>query len=263
LQAIPKFPVFVVGSPRSGTSALVDALLGVGYHGYREGNFLQLLTLIDRLIDRHFATYGQSGPQVLASHVDVDGLKASIGALFASIVNDLHPVAPWVDKSGNPEMIEAIPTLLKLWPEGRFIFAKRRGIENIASRMKKFPQHNFEYHCRDWARNMRAWRLQRANISPGSFIEVDQQDMIRKPAAVAGRLAELLGLSQSEQEALTSIFDRGRPQQTIEGSAERVLIPEDMWTDVQMEMFTSLCGTEMREFGYSKDKTYWGPANGE
>lgn len=31
------YPVFVVGSPRSGTSILVDGLLSVGYKGFREG----------------------------------------------------------------------------------------------------------------------------------------------------------------------------------------------------------------------------------
>ena len=37
---MPKFPVFVVGSPRSGTSILVDALFSAGYKGFREGSFL-------------------------------------------------------------------------------------------------------------------------------------------------------------------------------------------------------------------------------
>src|SRR3954469_5424274 len=170
-----KYPVFIIGSPRSGTSALIGALLGVGYNGYREGNFLQLMPMIGAMIDRHFATFGQDGAEVLVTHVDPKALKEAINEVFAGFVNRLHPNPPWVDKSGNPEMIGAIPALMKLWPDSHFVFAKRRAIENIVSRLKKFSQHNFEYHCRDWARNMQAWRIMRDNVPKASRLEVDQQ----------------------------------------------------------------------------------------
>jgi hypothetical protein len=36
--------VFIVGSPRSGTSILTRAMQGLGYQGFHEGNFLTLTT---------------------------------------------------------------------------------------------------------------------------------------------------------------------------------------------------------------------------
>ncbi len=39
----PAAPLFIVGSPRSGTSVLVDAAFAAGFKGFREGNLLGLL----------------------------------------------------------------------------------------------------------------------------------------------------------------------------------------------------------------------------
>ena len=253
-----KSPVFIVGSPRSGTSALVDAMLGAGYHGYREGNFLTLLMAVNRVIDRHFAVFGAAGPQVLASLIDQDKFKASIAQLFRDEANGLNPVEPWFDKSGNPEMIEAIPILLQLWPTAHFIFAKRRAIENIVSRMRKFPKLNFEYHCRDWTKNMQAWRQTRARIPQGQGIEVDQQDLIRKPEEAAARISQLLDLDDQQKTALVETFRRGRPQQTEEGTAQRVLALSDVWPDHgQRSQFEAICEAEMSAFGYATDDKYW------
>lgn len=236
---------------------MADFLLSAGYQGYREGNFLTLLTTLYRFIDRHFAAFGQAGPQVMVSLVDTETLKASIAGIFRDETNRLNPVEPWFDKSGNPEMIEAIPTLLKLWPEAHFIFAKRRAIENIVSRLKKFPHLDFEYHCRDWARNMNAWRRMRDQIPEGRAIEIDQQELVRDPETAAGRMGDLLGLTDAQRATLTGTFSRGRPQQTEDGSAQRVLALSGLWTEAQRSQFESICGPEMKSYGYSLDGLYW------
>ena len=244
-------------SPRSGTSALVDALLGVGYHGYREGNLLSLLPVLAKTVDRHWAVFGKGGAEVLVSNVDPEKLKAKIALIFKDVVDALNPVAPWMDKSGNPEMIEAIPFLLTLWPDSRFIFAKRRALENVVSRLQKFPGYNFEYHCRDWAKNMATWRVRRQSLPADCWVEIDQQDMIREPEASAARLAELLNLSVGQRDALSAIFARSRPQQTADGTAQRVLSLDATWSEHQRQLFKALCGPEMKAYGYSLDDSYW------
>ena len=50
-------PVFIVGSPRSGTSALADVLWHIGYHGFGEGHFLTLLRDIDTIVDQHYVRF--------------------------------------------------------------------------------------------------------------------------------------------------------------------------------------------------------------
>jgi len=252
-------PLFIVGSPRSGTSALVDLALAAGYRGFREGMFLTLLTPISTAIERHFDTFADPhNRQVLISTIDRAALKARIFGLFKEIADSHNPQGPWFDKTGNPEMIEAIPFLRELWPEAIFIFAKRRGIENVVSRVRKFPVHNFEYHCRDWARNMAVWRTMRGSIPEDHRREVDQQDMIQNPERVVEDMLAFTGGHPAQREQMLRTLRNNRPQQTQDGSAAQIHDLESTgWDIMQVEAFRRFCGAEMEAYGYSMTSSYW------
>jgi hypothetical protein len=251
-------PVFIVGSPRSGTSILVDALLSLGYSGFREGNFLPVLQSITEVIDRHFASYDIGNPKVMIAHIDPADLKRRISEVFCNITNDLQDKSPWFDKSGNPAMILGAPTLQALWPSAVFIFAKRRGIENIISRTIKFPSHPFAHHCKDWARNMSSWRSVRGLLHDGSFLEIDQLDMIRKPSETALGLSSFLGASPGDAAGPAKTLTNKRPQQTEAGSAERIRsLSSSGWSEEQITVFMQHCRDEMSAYGYSFDDGYY------
>lgn len=253
-----KFPAFVVGSPRSGTSILVDAMLAAGYYGYREGNFLTLLAWIEKSVERHFSLYADGNAKVLASVVDKAKLLADLRGTFKTTIDVLNPEVPWFDKTGNPEMLSILPVIKTMWPDAVFIFAKRRAIENVGSRLKKFPTHTFEYHCSDWARNMSVWREVRPVLPAGSYIEIDQQDMIQHPDQVARSMTTLLGLPDEATKAVQATFQRNRPQQTSEGSAARIdSLATLAWNENQKDIFRRICGPELQEYGYSTNESYW------
>ena len=253
----PRWPVFIVGSPRSGTSILTDALLAGGYNGFREGNFLSLISTINIVIDRHFNTFVGS-EQVLVSNVDKGQLKNAICDVIKNITVHFNHTVPWFDKTGNPDMILIVPVLLELWPDCCFIFAKRRGIENIYSRRKKFPNHSFEYHCRDWARNMSSWRTVRESLTNGQFLEIDQHDIAMKSEETATRLSSFLHLSDSNKLLMLNTLQTTRPQQTEPDSALRILsISKTRWSPAEIDIFLNTCYEEMRLFGYSTDENYF------
>jgi hypothetical protein len=253
----PKYPVFIIGSPRSGTSILVDALYSAGYKGYREGSFLSLITGIAQVIDRHYAAFADGNDSILISHIDQAVVKQQIFDVLKSLIDDRNPHHPWFDKTGNPEMILAVPVLRKLWPDSAFVFAKRRAIENIMSRMKKFPKHTFEYHCSDWARNMATWRTVRDALPEDRYTEIDQQEMIQKPEEAARKLRTLLGLESEKEEAIVETFKSNRPQQTETNSAARLFsLTTTGWQESQCEIFRKHCATEMAIYGYSMDEGY-------
>jgi hypothetical protein len=233
-------------------------MVSIGYAGFREGNFLPLITTINHIISRHFTIFAGDNQNVLVSRVDQNMLKDRIADVFAAVTSELNPAPLWFDKSGNPEMIEAIPILRRLWPESVFIFAKRRAIENIVSRQKKFPNMNFEYHCADWARNMAAWRNIRETIPAGTFIEIDQQDLLQKPSEAAVSIVGLLELAPENTDRLLKTFSENRPQQTGEGSAEKLhSIDTVEWTDQQKSLFLEKCMPEMEKYGYCLGANYW------
>lgn len=255
---MPKSPVFIVGSPRSGTSILVSALRNVGYQGYAEGNFLPLITLIGKVVDRHIAVFGKANPNVLAGQIDAKLLKARIEEVIKEFTETLNTGPLWFDKSGNADMIRAIPTLRRLWPESIFIFAKRRAIENVVSRLKKFPAHDFDYHCIDWAKNMACWRDIRAKLPADAYLEVDQQDLIRSTEEIASKIGRFLGLPDEQMIRIVKTFTSFRPQETTKGSAAMTYSIDSLgWPAAQMEIFRKHCGAEMREYGYSEDTAYY------
>jgi hypothetical protein len=250
-------PVFIVGSPRSGTSALVSVLDYIGYHGFLEGNFLNLLHHIEFSVDRYFEWAPETDPNVMLGNIDKRDLKRRLFETFRTMVNDLNPKEPWFDKSGGREMIWAIPIVRELWPGSVFVFAKRRGIENVISRSKKFPDESFEYHCNDWARHMAVWRHIRQQLPPGCFIEVDQRDMIQQPERTARSLCALLQVDESAVPDVCYVMSTQRPQESAEGSASKTLsLAESGWTVEQTETFLEHCETEMKEFGYTMDEDY-------
>ena len=216
-------PLFIVGSPRSGTSILVRALQRAGYSGYNEGNFVSLIHPLLRDIDRHFATFGTDNPQVLTSRIDRQALKDLVARQVLNAALAQYDTPVWLDKTGNPEMIEIIPILRRLLPTSHFIFAKRRAIENLVSRVVKFPKHSFEYHCNDWARNMAAWRRLKETHPDVPAIEVDQHDISEQPGATATAIGRFLALTEDARSTLERTFRSERPQQSEPGSAQRVL----------------------------------------
>lgn len=256
-----RYPVFIVGSPRSGTSALVDVMLAAGYSGFREGMFLSLLSGLSDLVSQHFNTFAaDANDKILISRINADLLKKEIFGLLKKYMEAANPDGPWFDKTGNPEMIRAIPIIKLLWPESVFIFAKRRGIENVLSRLRKFPTHNFQYHCKDWAANMSAWREVRTQLHPDSFVEVDQQDMIQHPQAVAAELAGFLGLASGGP--IEATLRLSRPQQSESNSAERVVTLDGLgWSQDQLTVFGKYCAAEMEAYGYAFDDQYRASTN--
>jgi len=246
-----------VGSPRSGTSVLVVALSKVGYQGFREGNFLPLVMIIEKTVDRFFSVAGKRNPNTLAAHIDPLTLKSKIEDIFKELADGLNTGPLWFDKTGNHEMIRAIPVLRRLWPGSVFIFAKRRAIENVLSRIKKFPRRDFEYHCADWARNMAAWREVRPQLPAGTYLEVDQQDLIRNTEAICTRISGFLELAPGQAGALARTFRGARPQETTKGSAGQTHSLESVgWSETQLAIFRKHCEPEMQAYGYGLGAEY-------
>jgi Sulfotransferase family len=252
-----RHPVFIVGSPRSGTSALVDVMLCIGYHGFLEGNFLSLLHGVDQIVDRQFIWFPSNDKRVLLSNVDKVDLKRRLFQSVRTVVDNLNPEEPWFDKTGNPEMTLAIPILRELWPSAVFVFAKRRGIENVISRITKFPAHPFEYHCANWAKNMASWRAVREKIPPECFIEVEQRQMVQHSEDAARELCTFLGVGDSMLSVAAKVMNTHRPQETSKGSASRTCsLAASGWTKEQAETFLKNCEAEMKAFGYTLDEQY-------
>jgi len=52
------------------------------------------------------------------------------------LANQPFSSAHWVDKTPNLDIVRSADILYRIWPEAKFIYMKRRGIENVMSRLR-------------------------------------------------------------------------------------------------------------------------------
>ena len=257
-EAAAPSPLFIVGSPRSGTTILTAALLGAGYHGYLEGNLLSLWQMLRERIEWYFRLPFAQQERTLMANIRPEAFRDSVREIFKRQLDELNEHSPWLDKTCNAETILAIPDLIAMWPSCRIFCARRRGIENVLSRLKKFPAQDFQRHCRDWTRAMSAWRQVRDTLEPWRYLEVEQRDLVVRPQAVSHEIAGLLALNEGARIRIERTFARQRHQETAPGTAERLVsLAETSWTEQEIGQFLEICGPEMDAYGYSLDDTYW------
>ena len=248
-------PVFIVGSPRSGTTVLAGALRRAGYFGFNEGHLLNLLAPIGGLVERHFAHHSLSDGGQLLSHIDRQVVIETLSRALAKVQSRFNARDPWFDKTPDVSMIHSSNMLARLWPGSTFVFAKRRAIENIVSRIKKFPDNSFEAHCASWSDTMAAWR--KVRDSGIRAIEIDQYDIARDPADTAAQLGAFLGLTDESVQLMASEMAEAHPQRSDEGSTRRVLTMDSCgWTEAEVAIFRNTCAGEMEAYGYTLDERY-------
>lgn len=246
-------PIFVVGSPRSGTSATVLALKEGGkLPGYNEGHLVTLLGDFIAIADRHYHRRRRlmGDERHLLANVPRDVLVGELVDVFEAHYVKLHGSPRFFEKTGDEAMIRMSGTLQEIWPATQFVFAKRRGIENIMSRIRKFPEVDFETHCKRWAGIMIAWSEVRGELR--STLEVDQADMLARPEMVAEQLGEFLELSAEQIAGMAEILGKRRPQRTTDADDDAPALTLDAtgWDEGQKAHFRTVCGPAMELFGY-------------
>jgi hypothetical protein len=254
-------PVFVMGAARSGTSAVFQSLTRVTrYRGFFEGHVLDIAAAVSKTVDEHFRTKASQIPKSSFYHlnkIDHAATSKAVQAMLRWLASG-YTTPYWADKTPNSHMVLSAPILASTWPAARFIFMKRRGIENVLSRQRKFRECSFEYDAEDWAATMAAWRAVRGDI-PGKFLELEQVELLRQPVACARLVGDLLALSPDETTGLGEYLRQHRPEVTDPTARIVPNIEDTGWTPDQIATFRRLCHEEMVAYGYTYDERYSKP----
>lgn len=253
-----KNPVFVLGAARSGTSAAAQALLGLPrFEGAEEGHTLDLLAHFAVCLDNFYNTKADElGRNTMLARVPQKYFDDAIDHMFRDLAEKYYRRAYWVEKTPNSNLVYIAPRLLKIWPKAKFVFMKRRGIENIRSRERKFPKIEFTTHCREWASAMTAWRLVGSQLR-GRAIEIDQLCLVQQPRAAAVQLGRFLELDEIEIDRVSQYFSVERPQRT-EMNFSSVLDPNVVdWDTTKWSTFSEICAESMRAFKYGFGSDYY------
>ena len=243
----PRQGVFVVGCPRSGTSALSWA---VGAHraffAGPESNFLYSLAS-EGVAKAYKKGTVHRNAWLLTNDVGFDEFAAAIGAgvhlLFSSRAQGLR----WVDSSTENTLV--LDALARMFPGAKFLHVVRDGRAVVASMLDSgFGMDwsgDFETACRTWVQFVTAGcEFQRDN--PGRMLELRNETM----AGEAERIVAFLDESGGER---ISRFLEGRRINSSYGPDGKAHAPKEpwrRWTVKQARLFDKIAGPTMRSLGY-------------
>ena len=245
-------PVFILGAARSGTSAVAHALLAATrYEGNEEGHLFDVLAPLTVALNGFYASKTDErapGRNTTTARVPKAFFEDAFAEMTITAARALFPSGLWLDKTPSANMIHLAPLFRRIWPKARFIFMKRRAIENIASRLRKFD-YDFAHNCREWAQVMQAWLTVREPLD-GVALELDQLTAAREPAEAATAIARLLDLSSIEERRVAQMLAHERPQRTGETFGEAKSLEEMGWRPDWVRTFRELCGPMMAAYDY-------------
>jgi hypothetical protein len=255
---------FVVGSPRSGTTAignLVQLAYDTKVHG--ESHVGQAF---QELIEKGNAFFNHSSAALdkgtLVQEVPALYIEAQLVLNLRDLYHRFYCGQAIVDKTPGIKMIECLPLLFKAFPHANVIYCQRRGIENIASRMRKFVNVPFEGHCRQWKRSLTVWQKLKNTITKDLghsdwCVQIEQFDLAKTPIAVIKELLVFLDIPLNKQKKLQRYLERSAPQKTGNKPEEVYSLLSINWTQEQKELFLLHCEDLMQSNGYSLDESYY------
>jgi Sulfotransferase family len=259
---LSQYPVFVLGSARSGTSAMAQALLKLPrYCGPEEGHLLDLIEPLISVVRSFYIARSverSEGKNTLIGQVPPNFFEDGLSSLFVQLARNAFSKDYWVDKTPTYEIIDSASLLRRIWPNARFLFLRRRPIENILSRRRKFPSLSLSQHCRDYARVMQSWANVR-NMMTGAAIEIDHLFLARNPQIVAAKLARMLSLGESEALQLEQSLAFDRPERTSDSFGAITALDKVGWERDDLDTFLSTCGPIMAMYGYDTGESYFLP----
>jgi hypothetical protein len=260
-QDVTQFPVFVLGAPRSGTTAVALALMDAApYAGFGEGQVIDLLVPLQHALMRFYDARAEEivrpGRGTMLGRIPEEYFAHGIFALFSEAIRQIFPSRYWCDKTPTADMIWAAPSLARIWPNAKFVFMKRRGLENVLSRTRKFRGFPFEDQCLGWTACMEAWREVRNGVA-GCALELDQHFLAHYPGRAAEAIARLLSLEPKETRDLARKLKHRQPERTGENVLDTTAASKIPWDAAQWAAFNRICGPTMAAYGYSQDEGYY------
>jgi sulfotransferase family protein len=247
-------PVLIVGSPRSGTSALALGLSAAGISGYSEGHFLMLFARIEETIAKYYEVEAANNvPGALLHALAKDRVVEQYRQMARLMMDGVYDGKRWFDKTAHGGTIENLPFFKSIWPQAKIIFAKRRPIENLESRLRKFSHMSFAEHCKDLKYIFKTWAAIRDRLS--GWVEIDQYDLLYNPAQATKTISGFLGFKENAAAAFRTTIENTYPERTSQ-SFKTKRFSELNWSQGDKELFVAELDDVMKLFNYGYDQYY-------
>jgi len=268
-----KSPIFIVGGSRSGTIVLLKAMgrharilstpsedpfitdVGRMVHSLEFRSDIEKQYYLDTLRISHGHIYDILRRLALESALGPHyGLKQLIKLSVNNKAN-LFGKRYWCTKTFPGK--NTAQGLMKLYPEAKFIWILRNGVNVVHSRCQ-FPAFRdlpFEEHCRHWASSIARFKYL---LELAAAVSVHQEDLVDDPDRVFRRIFETFCIDYDPKPTDYALTHHVHPlgdESTTKGVDIKKILSErppayQEWTPEQMRIFKEICGEAMQLTGY-------------
>lgn len=268
-----KRPIFIVGGSRSGTIVLLKAM---GRHARilstpsedpfltDVGGMVHALEFCDEVEKKYYQETLRIPQEYIYDRLRRLALESALGPHYGlkqliklAIVNRVNPLAKryWCTKTFPGENVAQ--GLMRLYPEARFIWILRNGVNVVHSRclFPAFRDLPFEDHCQHWAGTIE--RFSYLLEMPGAAV-VHQEELVDEPDRVFRRIFETFQIDYDPDPTGYALTHHVHPlgdESTTKGVNIKKTLSErppayKSWTQEQMAIFKDICTEAMQMAGY-------------
>lgn len=271
-------PVFVVGTGRSGTTVLLEALGAhpnllaawgeaplIRDYGRLAREFAaddtngEYLRATNRLSERRYlstlrrlafeTTFGRDGGLYMRS-------RATAERLVKYRRSPLRPstISHWCAKT-FPDAA-SFEGLMTLYPQARFLWIVRNGLDVVHSRtrFKGFRSMGFASQCQTWANSIETYSWV---AETDRALELRHEDLVSDPVAFFKRVHDFIGVRQhpgpakfSRSTLIHPLDQKTQPAADVKDALEKREAGWMEWSEEQMHAFREICGQAMESLGY-------------
>jgi hypothetical protein len=241
--------VFIVGSPRSGTSALLRAMQTVfALRAHGESHVMPAVAQAIHSLRLYYTRFKSVPNDLLIHQLPMGHIEAPLLEGVRAFYHKAYEGEGWADKTPTDEAVHSAPIILKVFPDARLIVTRRNGIEVVESYRKKFNAP-FRDACENWARVMEGTRLIHEHCP--DILEVDQFDLANAPVPTGQRIAEYLGQPKRGPQLGAFLTKYREDRLSTHDWAARLTLKDVDWEDGARTEFIRICGPLMAAAGYS------------
>jgi len=266
-------PIFIVGGSRSGTIVLLKAM-GRHAHILSSPSEDPFITDVGRMVHSlEFRSdvgkqYYQDALRISHAYILETLRRLALESAFGPHYGLRHLIKLAVTKQVNllakshwctktfPGMNTA-QGLTVLYPEAKFIWILRNGLNVVHSRCKfpAFRELPFEEHCQHWASSIT--RFSYLSKLPGAVV-VHQEELVENPEKVFRRIFEVLNINYDPKPVEYALTHHVHPlgdESTTKGIDIKKTLSErppayQEWTQEEKRTFKDICGEAMQLAGY-------------
>jgi tetratricopeptide (TPR) repeat protein len=256
-------PIFVVGSPRSGTSQLARSLARHSENWIsRESHFLNHLGALTRELYSLGTQWCEVSDTwwLAKEQVTVDEMLRFVGYGINALFTDRSSGLRWIDHTPGYAII--LRDLGVTFPGAQFIHMVRDGRDVVNSMIHS--QHHrtvgcdwatdFLAACRTWAAHVEA-ALEYERANPNRILRVYLEAVSTGRSDCFKRILHFLQLPY--EETTTELFKEGKRLNSSFSEAEREKLSwRNSWSREQRAEFASICGPLLVMLGYETDDSW-------